>query len=116
MGVMNTDGTNRIRLLDTEDAYVYVHHPAWSPDSRKIAYIRHKDDYTFSLCIMNPDGTGKTEITEGRIDWESMPVWSPDGKKIAFSMDEPSNVYIVNVDGSGLTKLAEGRYPQWSPV
>lgn len=107
---VDADGKNKIMLV-TSDAVA----PVWSPDSKKIAYLRNKHDYVASLCIMNPDGTGKKEIVEGWIEYDSRQSWSPDGKKIVFTMDDPSNIYIVNVDGSGLTQRAIGFYPQWSP-
>ena len=106
---MDADGKNKIMLATS------VFAPVWSPDSKKIAYLLNKQDFVASLCLMNPDGTGKKEIAEGWIDYDSGQSWSPDSKKIAFTMDDPSNIYIVNVDGTGLTQLAIGYYPQWSP-
>ena len=106
---MDADGKNKITLA-TSGALA----PVWSPDSKKIAYLRYKQTYIGSLCVVNPDGTGKNEIVEGGIDYDSRQNWSPDSKKIVFTMDDPSNIYIVNVDGSGLTKLIYGAFPHWS--
>lgn len=106
--VMDADGKNKITLAHSGAP------PVWSPDSKKIAYLRGKQDYVVSLCIVNPDGTGKKEIAEGLVQRNNGQSWSPDSKKIAFTMDDPSNIYIVNVDGTGLTQLAIGSYPQWS--
>ena len=107
---MDADGKNKIMLATSG-----VLAPVWSPDSKKISYLRNKQEFVASLCIVNPDGTGKKEIVEGWIEYDSRQSWSPDSKKIAFTMDDPSNVYIVNVDGSGLTKLIYGAFPHWSP-
>jgi Tol biopolymer transport system component len=78
---------------------------------------------TWQMYIINPDGTGMTQITnlpptsiEG---W--FPTFSPDGKKIAFfhDMSGAPEIYTINADGSGLTRLTFDNLfdasPRWSP-
>jgi Tol biopolymer transport system component len=99
--------------------------PAWSPDSKKIAFSsspcldpgtleRPPEWGTENIYVMNADGSNKTLIIEGGYD----PAWSPDGKKIAFVSGERwkyCNIYIANADGSNRTKLVHGCQPSWSP-
>lgn len=87
------------------------------------------------VYAMNPDGTGKINLTDEAPDAYSgadiQPAFSPDGTKILFESDRsgeytddpnwPSaifDVWIVNADGSGEPRrltTAEGQSPAWSP-
>jgi TolB protein len=83
----------------------------------------------FEIYVMNPDGSGLTQLTNhpGR---DEFPAWSPDGRKIAFysNRDEPDpdncwrgggtcnvGIYVMNADGSNVTFLIHGSEPTWSP-
>jgi Tol biopolymer transport system component len=87
------------------------------------------------IYAMNPDGTGKINLTDEAPDAyagaDVEPAFSPDGTRIAFQSDrsgeytedpnwpEPIfDVWIVNADGSGEPRrvtAAEGHAPTWSP-
>ena len=87
------------------------------------------------IYTINPDGTGKTNLTDEAPDVyagaDVQPAFSPDGTRIAFESDRsgeytedpnwPSaifDVWIVNADGSGEPRRitnAEGQAPAWSP-
>ena len=66
----------------------------------KIAY-----DLGQNIFVINPDGTGDTNLTnivDDAVDYA--PAFSPDGSKIAFIEnyeDGPNNLWIMNSDGSG---------------
>jgi TolB protein len=70
---------------------------------------------------MNPDGTGKRNLTRNAAD-DHAGGWSPDGRRIAFTSkrDGNSEIYVMNADGSGqrnLTRnLAGDARPAWSPL
>ncbi|MBI4727386.1 PD40 domain-containing protein, partial [candidate division TA06 bacterium] len=53
--VVNTDGTNLIKLTETGGD-----HPAWSPDGTKIVYCNTVDG---RLWTMNTDGTNKKQLS-----------------------------------------------------
>lgn len=55
--VMNADGTNQIKLLDSGQC------PRWSPDGTKIAFVSK----TFDVWIMNTDGSNQTKLTSGSL-------------------------------------------------
>ena len=71
------------------------------------------DDDVF---LINPDGSGQTEITGDAHD-ESVPAWSPDGTKLAVQSD--GDIWTMNADGSGPVNLTsdftgDDAQPAWS--
>lgn len=83
----------------------------------RIAFAREGEIY-----LINPDGTGLTQLTPGESGvYNYQPALSPDGTRVAFGtvQDNISGISIVDVDGSGLRKLTtnEKSYdnePAWS--
>ena len=52
--------------------------PAWSPDGRKIAFLRggRANLGSWEIYVMNADGTASTRLTHNRVGEESM-AWQP---------------------------------------
>jgi TolB protein len=74
--------------------------PSLSPNGNMIAYV--KGDFSgstpsYSLHIMNSDGTCDTEVTG--LSNTNSPAWSPDGQWIAF-IGKGNRVFLYNVFGS----------------
>jgi Tol biopolymer transport system component len=107
--------------------------PAWSPDGRKIAFVRiaHESppDPT-ELWVMNADGSGQLQLegVDSSIDW---PRWSPDGSTVSF-LDHTSfgsgdavtgeyfELHAIDPAGGPVRRVAEGADASddswsWSP-
>ena len=131
---MNADGSGQRRLTRNQGD----HNPAWSPDGRRIAFIRDQKFKNqnssislvagattgvqywadFEVYVMNADGSGQRQLTQ---NGGGDPAWSPDGRRIAFTSYRIGNseVYLMNADGSGQRQLtrypAQDGSPAWSP-
>jgi Tol biopolymer transport system component len=74
------------------------------------------------LFTINPDGSGKVQLTSDADANETEPSLSPDGTKVVF-LSRPKNfktnhtIKVINIDGTGLTSLTDGSTrkvgPRW---
>ena len=93
--------------------------PVWSPDGRKIAFVRLSN--RLGVYVVNADGSGMRNLTPKPVGTYAAPAWSPDGRKIAFVSDRDGNseVYVMNANGSGQRNLTRNPAfdadPAWSP-
>src|SRR5919112_2867353 len=140
--VINADGTGETNLTRTKTSSEGG--PSWSPDSKKITYLRGSDpsgEIYNDIYVMNSDGTSQTRLIRAtdtkdfEVGFES-PVWSPDGENIAFLRTTrvdlvnsspssavpatgPRGLYVMESDGTGLKKLSKevpyAQTPLWSP-
>jgi polyisoprenoid-binding protein YceI len=99
--------------------------PAWSPDGRRIAYVRaepYQSSRPPSVHVIRADGSGRRDLTPGEAS--SQPDWSPDGRQLAVASvtgwGDVTKISIVPLDGSGAGILARtpseaDSEPRWSP-
>ena len=120
------------------DQFNYISFARYSPDGRRIAFIKIPDTQTSftvgELWVMNEDGSNAHKLADADAGHGYAANWSPDGKRIAFVVRENpedkradqlsdaliSNVYIFEVESGQLasvTQLDHGRVetPLWSP-
>ena len=111
--IVRPDGSGLTNLTPRGE---FERNPVWSPDGRKILFVREDD-----LYVMQADGGGRVLVAPD-IGEASGHSWSPDGRMIAFT---PSGVrgeefiqelWVMGADGSNPRRLAsEGATPSWSP-
>ena len=100
IAIVNGDGSG-LRALTRNKVHEFS--PAWSPNRRRIAFVRRG-----AVWLMNADGSRQRRLTAG-----GSPTWSPTGGQIAFASDR--SVHVVNANGGTPSRLAEGHTPAWSP-
>jgi dipeptidyl aminopeptidase/acylaminoacyl peptidase len=84
--------------------------PAWSPDGRRLAFLRGGDGPAQIWLL--PVGGGEAEAVTDLASGAGAPVWSPDGTRIAFSApvggtgEDPSVIRRIDyqADGAGLLR------------
>ena len=96
--------------------------PAWSPDSRRLAFYAEVNGAPADLFTIGLDGTALTQLTHTPGIAEGYPQFSPDGRRIAFESHTPDgnfDVYVMDVDGTNVRRVTAhpGRDvgPAWSP-
>lgn len=124
---MNDDGSRIQRLTDNPLADV---HPRWSPDGRKIVFIRKPmfkgpvltDLIISNIFIMDADGRHEHQLTDTPANY-SIPVWHPDGNRIAFSVYKAgtTDLAVMNLQTGKVKRLTKNpekglsESPDWSP-
>jgi TolB protein len=115
---INEDGTDNSPLGSFP---INVNAPKWSPDGTKIALYGYPSDSTWSIYLMNADGTGFARLTRTENVWDSLPRWSPDGARIVFTRSYPKQggreeIWIMDTKGGGQTRTGIlGGGADWSP-
>jgi TolB protein len=111
---MRMDGSHprRVTLERTRD--VRDGEPQWSPDARRIVFVRENDAAQpaggQAIFIVNANGGGLHRITPWQLHAGDGPNWSPDGRRILFRSNESdtftnSNLFTVGSDGTGLKQI-----------
>src|SRR5882757_4645930 len=96
IGAMGPTGTGQVVLTPDAD---YEVNPSYSPDGRRIVFIRGVGGDQTNVWVMNADGTSQAELTNTPAIGEYSPVFSPDGKTIAYNSNPegpPSDLYLMN--------------------
>jgi Tol biopolymer transport system component len=125
-GVRQLTGDFNVPYIDFE--------PAWSPDGKRIAFVRSTGNTIgpqtigTEIWVMNGDGKRERRLTHNRL-FEDSPTWSPDGSRILFARGRVrfgdrrqrpfSDLWLMNADGSRerrLTRTAAIELePAWAP-
>lgn len=110
--------TGRVSAVGTEEAAEHEN-PAWSPDGRRIAYVRRPivDERTGGLddgvWVMNVDGTGRRKVALLPAGAHPFPRthidgWTPDGR-LAWSYQNVENTLtLTDIDSGTHTTIKTG--------
>lgn len=94
--------------------------PAYSPDSKRIAFGSTRDGGDYEIYVMNADGNDVRRLTDGP-GLDGRPAWSPDGRRLAFTSNRDGNynIYVMNTDGTSTRRLSDNAerddYAVWHP-
>ena len=95
------DGTHEKHLLGGPKAVYGASGPAWSPDGKRLAFVRTSLDFEdFELFVADVDGNHARRIAD-RID-STKPAWSPDGRRIAYLSE--GMIVLVNPNSRRKTR------------
>ncbi len=114
--LVNSDGTDVLKLDPPVVGEANRLSPAWSPDGTKIAFSQPEAG-EYLIHILDVEENNVQFLTKGV--W---PAWSPDGSRMAFIRLFPEgahgDIFIIDIDGNNLQQVTEnieaGR-PAWSP-
>lgn len=127
--VVNTDGTGSTKLTHNDEAGIYNRGPAWSPDSRYIAFESNRDGNEEIYVLSMPANFGETALSSTfRLTTNSAadidPTWSPvsgGGSPegfIAFASDRDGNFEIYKTtwySGDYAERLTNNPAPDVDP-
>ena len=114
--VADADGSNEQILLKSNDPIIS---PAWSPDSKKVAYVSFETG--MAKVYIQDIATGERKLAIENSSQISSPSWSPDGKFLSLTMYQDGNaeIYILNLKNRNLTRLTNhfsiDTESSWSP-
>jgi len=99
--------------------------PAWSPDSKMIAFTRYAIVGTYldlepkhvnrGIYVMKPNGADLHRIVKRGFQ----PAWSPDGRRIAYvrRVGGDAEIFVANANGTNQRRLTRNRgwdgEPDW---
>lgn len=92
--VADQDGYNENKIMESNDP---IMSPAWSPDSRRIAYVSFEGNH--SSIFVQTLRTGNRIQVSNRSGVNGAPSFSPDGRKLAVTLsDADGNLDIYTID------------------
>ena len=94
--------------------------PDWSPDRRRLAFVRQDPDgRSSSLYVIRRDGGGLRRLTRVR-EVVAMPAWRGDGRLLAYTASPLAggsfDVWTVGLDGNAPRLVAGGPAEQIAPA
>ncbi len=115
ISVMRPDGSGNRRLAHVPGAPGGGGlHAAWSPDSRRIAFLRLTRGIGSEIMVVDVDGSGLRKLAAGSRSG-SYPAWSPDGRLIAYASG--TSIRVMRPDGGGNRPFVEyAAAPSWQPA
>jgi TolB protein len=115
--VSDQDGANEYKIMESKDP---IMSPAWSPDSRQLAYVSFENDV--STIFVQTLRTGNRLKVSSRAGINGAPAFSPDGRKLVLTLggvDGNLDIHVLDLRTRDLTRLTTNRSidteGSWSP-
>ena len=115
--VSDSDGENENTIMESTDP---IMSPAWSPDSRRLAYVSFEGDR--STVFIQTLRTGNRIKVSDRRGINGAPAFSPDGRKLVLTLggaDGNLDIFVMDIATKGITRLTTNRSIDtegtWSP-
>lgn len=115
--VADADGENEFTIMESPDP---IMSPAWSPDSRQLAYVSFEGDV--SSIFVQTLRTGNRIKVSSRPGINGAPAFSPDGRKLVLTLggaDGNLDINVLDLASRELTRLTTNRAIDtegtWSP-
>lgn len=115
--VADADGENEHVIMESTDP---IMSPAWSPDSRRIAYVSFEE--SVSSIFIQTLRTGNRVRVSSRVGINGSPAFSPDGRKLVLTLggaDGNLDIHVMDIASREVTRLTTNRAidteGSWSP-
>lgn len=104
----------------TESFTDYTSTPSWSPDGRKLAYLKHRQGGGAPTLIIRQDGTGEERelLPAVRLDRKSMVRWHLDDKSLLAigTKNDTTGLFRIDASTGQASLIQDGReLAEWSP-
>lgn len=114
------DGRDRVMLTQPNQGRNVS--ARFSPDGAKIVFSSSRGNTdptkTYTLYVMNADGSNQHRLSTATNETESNPVWSPDSTHLVFTAyNGGTKLYVIQADGTNEHQIGSlGAWQaQWSP-
>ena len=115
--VSDQDGENEYKIMESMDP---IMSPAWSPDSRRLAYVSFEGSK--SSIFIQTLRTGNRERVSSKPGINGAPAFSPDGRKLVLTLggvDGNPDIHVLDINSRKTTRLTTHRAIDtegtWSP-
>ena len=115
--VSDADGENENTIMESSDP---IMSPAWSPDSRQLAYVSFEENA--SSIFVQTLRTGNRIKVSSRPGINGAPSFSPDGRKLVLTLggaDGNLDIHVLDLASRQFTRLTNNRAidteGSWSP-
>jgi TolB protein len=115
--VSDSDGENENTIMESKDP---IMSPAWSPDSRRLAYVSFEGNR--STVFVQTLRTGNRIKVSDRQGINGAPAFSPDGRQLVLTLggaDGNPDIFVMDIATKAITRLTTNRSidteGSWSP-
>jgi len=115
--VSDQDGENEFKIMESKDP---IMSPAWSPDSRQLAYVSFEGSRS-SIFIQNLRSGNRFQVSN-KPGINGAPAFSPDGRKLVVTLggvEGNPDIYVLDITSRQVKRLTTHRAIDtegtWSP-